>query len=74
MGLGASTPVVSSRDLGAGDLILVRAQVATPLGVMDPGVLRAVASSQRSTYFATQEKRLAGAGVPLRCCVAVLGA
>lgn len=47
-------------DCQPGDVILIRQEVDTALGSLDPGLVRSLAATQRGGYFSAQQQRLAG--------------
>lgn len=52
---------VPASELKPGDLVLVRERVITEFGMLDPGVVRGILSTQTENYFTVQEQALPGA-------------
>jgi len=51
-------PIVHVSCLASGDIILLRRPVATAIGSLDAGLVRAMVASQRGGYFSAQQQRL----------------
>jgi len=60
MGAWGSLPAVHASDLRSGDLVLVRKQVHTSVGSLQPGLIRGVVSTSRGAYFSVQRQSLSG--------------